>query len=196
MDSTRELPTEAVWRDSYGGFYVTPQGDVFSRHGRKIRSRRNRKGYHVININARHGLLLARVVCESFKPNPNQLPQVNHIDENKDNNCISNLEWCDNLYNLRHGTRTERAIAGNTETMRKRYGRRIFYNGEVFRCVAEFSAHFGICRDRAKEVVRKKTWRGLPISRAETWGEGGGGNRIPRPKATRAHRAESCFFDR
>lgn len=41
-------------------------------------------------------------------PNPSNLPEVNHKDENTDNNCIENLEWCDKDYNCRFGTRNER----------------------------------------------------------------------------------------
>lgn len=43
-----------------------------------------------------------RLVAVAFIPNPNNLPQINHIDGNKDNNCSSNLEWCDNDYNMKH----------------------------------------------------------------------------------------------
>lgn len=45
-----------------------------------------------------------RLVAETFLPNPNNLPQVNHKDENPLNNCVDNLEWCDCKYNINYGT--------------------------------------------------------------------------------------------
>lgn len=46
-----------------------------------------------------------RLVAEAFIPNPDNLPLVNHKDENKMNNCVDNLEWCTALYNLTYGSR-------------------------------------------------------------------------------------------
>lgn len=53
--------------------------------------------------------MVHRLVAEAFIPNPNKLSQINHIDENTFNNCISNLEWCSAKYNINYGTRTKRA---------------------------------------------------------------------------------------
>ena len=44
---------------------------------------------------------LHRLVAENFIPNPNHLPQVNHKDGNRQNNKVSNLEWCTASYNIR-----------------------------------------------------------------------------------------------
>jgi len=47
-----------------------------------------------------------RLVAQTFIPNPNNLPQINHIDGDSLNNRINNLEWCDNSHNLKHAVET------------------------------------------------------------------------------------------
>lgn len=55
-----------------------------------------------------------RLVAEAFIPNWFDDPQVNHIDEDKTNNNVDNLEWCDCKYNNNHGTRNNRISEKNT----------------------------------------------------------------------------------
>lgn len=50
-----------------------------------------------------------RLVASAFIENPNNHPEINHRDEDKTNNTITNLEWCTHFYNVNYGTRTERA---------------------------------------------------------------------------------------
>jgi len=50
-----------------------------------------------------------RLVAQAFLLNPNNYPDINHKDEDKTNNCVSNIEYCSKSYNNSYGTRTERA---------------------------------------------------------------------------------------
>lgn len=55
-----------------------------------------------------------RLVAEHFIPNPNNLLEVNHKNEDKTLNTVDNLEWCDRTYNVRYGSRTNKAAQANT----------------------------------------------------------------------------------
>lgn len=70
------------------------------------------KGYLGVSLSKSPGnsktFKIHRLVAETFIPNPNNLPQVNHKDENKVNNCSWNLEWCTLVYNVNYGTARKR----------------------------------------------------------------------------------------
>ncbi len=59
------------------------------------------------------------LVAEAFIPNPKHLPEVNHKDENKLNNRLSNLERCTEKYNNNYGTRLERALSTKKKNMKR-----------------------------------------------------------------------------
>lgn len=124
---------EEIWKDVKGfegRYQVSNLGRVRSLdwHGHKGRVLKQicgkRWGYYVVHLAHADGYIkyttVHRLVAMAFIPNPDNLPEVNHKDENKLNNVVcfnpdgsidterTNLEWCTGLYNLRYGTRNER----------------------------------------------------------------------------------------
>lgn len=105
---------EELWKDirGYEGLYqVSTTGKIKSLNynHRKIEKKRkldkSNKGYLCVLL-CKDGIhkkrSVHRIVAETFIPNQRNLPQVNHIDGNKENNCVNNLEWCTNGYNEKH----------------------------------------------------------------------------------------------
>ena len=80
----------------------------------KMLKMHDRKGYDSVTLQdmGRKAIMsVHRLVAMAFIPNPDNLPIINHRDENPRNNQVSNLEWCDISYNTRYGTGIERAKA-------------------------------------------------------------------------------------
>ena len=79
--------------------------------GRTLKPKLHQTGYLMHGLyenNKQKNLYLHRIIATAFIDNPDEKPQVNHIDENKTNNDLSNLEWCTERENAVHGTRTKR----------------------------------------------------------------------------------------
>lgn len=114
------------WKDvvGYEGLYqVSNFGNIKSlfRYKRQLKPV-VRNGYESVklckNKNAKF-VSVHRVVAEAFIPNPQKLPIVNHKDENKQNNCVENLEWCTNVYNINYGNAQEKKAQKFFRSVRK-----------------------------------------------------------------------------
>lgn len=80
--------------------------------GKNLKSIRLPSGYMYVNIyvgGRQKRFYVHRLVASAFIQNPDMFDQVNHKDENKQNNCVDNLEWCTSKYNNNYGTHIERS---------------------------------------------------------------------------------------
>ena len=100
-------------KDYEGLYAATSCGRVWSYRAKKfLKSRKNRDGYLLVNLykdSKMKTYVIHRLIAETYLPNQDNLPEVNHKDEDKSNNALPNLEWCTREYNINFGTGKERA---------------------------------------------------------------------------------------
>ena len=108
MEEWKEIP-------GYEGLYeVSNKGNVRNvRRNTLLRLTKTNYGYIRIDLcknGIKTSLSVHRLVAETFIPHPDNLPMINHKDEDKTNNRVENLEWCDAKYNINFGTARIRSI--------------------------------------------------------------------------------------
>lgn len=123
-----------TWRpiNGYTNYSVSDKGRVKNNKTGKILSPGfDTNGYRFVMLykdgKGWHGFL-HRLVATAFIPNPNDLPEVNHIDGNKLNCSVSNLEWCTHAQNINHSIKT----LGRKHTRREAKRVLCEETGEVF----------------------------------------------------------------
>ena len=135
----KKISTKEEWRDvvGYEGIYqVSSRGKVkrleyyhnmgdkgYKFFPEKILKSDDHTGYERVVLcvnNSRKTVPVHRLVAIAFIPNPDNLPQVNHIDENKKNNNLYNLEWVTSKENINHGTSLARRSYHQRYTQKNR----------------------------------------------------------------------------
>lgn len=91
----------------FPSYQVSSLGRVRNKNGKILTPRRHTAGYLRVSFykdGKNIDKYIHRLVAEAFLPNKDNLPVINHRDEHKDNNNVTNLEWCTQEYNSNYGT--------------------------------------------------------------------------------------------
>lgn len=98
IEEFRDIP-------GYEGVYEVSNLGRVRRNGKILKPGKNRDGYLLVSLSKngiRKTVRVHRLVALSFLSNPNNLPEINHRDENRTNNTVDNLEWCTRDYNINY----------------------------------------------------------------------------------------------
>lgn len=107
----------------YKGFLVDDDLNIYSaRTNMKLKPHVGSDGYMQVTYREKDGKTIHErvhvILAHLFIPNPNNYKYVNHIDSDKTNNDLSNLEWCTNSYNVLHGWHSGNRVHHNNTRVR------------------------------------------------------------------------------
>ena len=125
---------------------------------------KNGTQYLVVEI-ARKQRKIHRLVAEAFIPNTNNYPFVNHIDGNKENNRVDNLEWCSSCMNTEHAFKSKLAPSGETVKNHKLSEadvaeiRNQYTRGNSCFGAKPLARKYGVSSQTIRRIVQNKKWR-------------------------------------
>lgn len=159
--------------DEQGNVYALPRQKrtpttVYTSKEKVLKPYDNGYGYMLVDMRKngkRYMRLVHRLVAETFLPNPNNLPQINHIDGNKSNNTLSNLEWCTCSGNQYHafenglkprGEKHPRAKLTNDDVV---YIRSTYCKNKTGFGIHALAKKFGVCDATIRQIIVGRTYK-------------------------------------
>ena len=158
---------EELWRDwpRDPRIKVSNKGNVVSyKRGvcYPLKVQHNNSGYQQVAAGPRSTIkpYVHKMVADTWIPNPNHRKEVNHINGDKDDNSVENLEWTTRSENMRHAWRTGLTKGGGTQI-------RIVETGEVFESQAECARRIGVTPQAISYCLagKQSTCRGYHLER-------------------------------
>ena len=147
-----------IWKEINGhaNYSVSNKGRIRNDKTNKILTLGdNGKGYLYVRLMANgrcHKYYVHRLVAQSFIPNPDNLSDVNHIDEDKSNNSVENLEWLSHKDNMMHGTGRLRRLQNLTSPNKPK---QVLVDGIQFTSTTTASEFIGCPRSTLRNALHR-----------------------------------------
>lgn len=155
-----------------GRYLVSSDGRVFNRIGLEKSQVTDKWGYKTVGLRigkTKKRCFVHRLVLSAFAPcDDMDMLQVNHKDENKLNNNLTNLEWCTNAYNQTYGTRLKRIMQKQSIPIEA-----LDLQGNViarYASATEAARQLGLCQsniwaavNERRELAYGRRWRKAPM---------------------------------
>lgn len=153
---------EETWIEIEDYYEVSNTGKIYSlRRNRLLSIGKHPDGYLQVSIKNTKKLL-HRLLAEAFIPNPDNLPEVNHINGIKTDNRLENLEWCTHLGNMQHGFKS-----GLINNSGENHGRVKLTKEQVLEIRKHSGGYkkiaplYGVSSIQIGRIIRNETWKWL-----------------------------------
>lgn len=158
------------WRviEGFPNYSVSKQGEVRNNTTSRILAyRKTGSGYFKVTLcrsGEKFDYYIHRIVAQTFIPNKFNKPEINHIDGNKRNNSVSNLEWATrkenitHLYNYLDSTEMRRKMGNSRKGERNGASHKVIRieDGKIYSCISDAARDIGVNRMCVSDVCRGK----------------------------------------
>ncbi len=157
------------WKEVHGfeDYSISCQGNIFSKKaGKELKPFKNHNGYLRISLrgSTRKNLYVHRLVGGAFLVKKEGMEEINHLDGNKLNNSVTNLEWCTPSQNVQHAystgiTKPAKGILHHNSKLdpeKVKHIRVLRGNGMTLKSIGD---KFGISFSHVRKIVSKGSWR-------------------------------------
>lgn len=143
-------------------YIITKDGEVINKHnGHKVKPQPNGKGYLRVSIGKKL-MFVHRLVATLYVPNPENKPQVNHKDGNKQNNRADNLEWVTNQENRTHAVNHQLICSGvNAKNSKLTEDDVAFIRTNKDMNITQLANKFNVARSTIRDVLNYKRYKHL-----------------------------------
>lgn len=152
------------------GYYVDRKGNVYNRNKRKMTPQNHTGGYDKLSLwdrktKTKQNRYIHRLVAQSFIDNPNNYRYVNHINGNKKDNRVENLEWCSAKENTNHAVKKGLIKSGELSSSSKLTQievdeiRNTYVKGVI--TYKQLAEKYNVSESHIERIVNNKRWKQL-----------------------------------